>query len=98
MAWRHRASRHERGYDHRWVKQRLRIMDRDKHLCQPCMDRGRVTPAKEVDHITPKAKGGTDDDANLQAICRQCHKAKTAREHRGDGPRKEFGPDGWPIG
>jgi hypothetical protein len=28
----------------------------------------------------PKANGGTDDDGNLQAINRDCHRAKTALE------------------
>lgn len=60
---------------------------------------GRVTPARTVDHITPKAKGGTDDDANLQAICDECHKAKTAAEGREGktwhSKRAAFGiPDG----
>lgn len=37
-------------------------------------------PATEVDHITPKASGGTDDPANLQGICKACHRAKTQDE------------------
>lgn len=36
-----------------------------------------MTPATEVDHITPKAEGGTDDRSNLQGLCTDCHKAKT---------------------
>jgi 5-methylcytosine-specific restriction protein A len=44
------------------------------------MRQGRTTSATEVDHITPKAKGGTDDDDNLQAICADHHREKTARE------------------
>ena len=96
-----RGSRHERGYDHQWVKTRARILTRDMHLCQPCKATGRITPAREVDHITPKAKGGTDDDDNLQAICTDCHKDKTAREAEEAQGRKRkptFGVDGWPIG
>ncbi|WP_375227036.1 MULTISPECIES: HNH endonuclease [Burkholderia cepacia complex] len=30
--------------------------------------------------MVPKASGGTDLDENLQAICKDCHAAKTARE------------------
>ncbi len=55
-------------------------MQRDCGLCQPCQQAGRVTVATQVDHIVPKALGGTDDEPNLQAICSACHKAKTARE------------------
>lgn len=55
-------------------------MTRDSGLCQPCLRAGHVTVARQVDHIVPKCDGGTDDDANLQAICRACHQAKTAAE------------------
>ena len=39
-----------------------------------------MVAAKEVDHIITKAKGGTDDPDNLQSLCVQCHREKTARE------------------
>ncbi|CAG9197057.1 putative enzyme [Burkholderia vietnamiensis] len=39
-----------------------------------------MTSGTSVDHVVPKAKGGTDRDENLQAICNGCHAAKTARE------------------
>ena len=74
-----RGTRQQRGYGASWDKARLRILRRDKGLCQPCLHCGRVTPAKQVDHIIAKSAGGTDDDKNLQAICLPCHKAKTAR-------------------
>ena len=32
------------------------------------------------DHIIPKAEGGTDEDDNLQTLCRACHKQKTDAE------------------
>ena len=99
MAW-SKQSRHERGYGANWVKTRARIMRRDRHLCQPCWRDGRPTPATEVDHIKPKARGGTDDDDNLQAICHDCHKAKTEAEAamaRGRRIRPRIGPDGWPV-
>ncbi|WP_221899405.1 HNH endonuclease [Xanthomonas sp. GW] len=41
-----------------------------------------MTEATEVDHILNVAEGGTDDDANLQAICTDCHGAKTQAEAR----------------
>jgi 5-methylcytosine-specific restriction endonuclease McrA len=40
----------------------------------------KYRPAKHVDHIVPKALGGTDDEGNLQAICVECHQQKTLRE------------------
>ena len=71
-----------RGYGADWQRTRAEVMARDKGLCQPCLARGRVTAAREVDHIVGKALGGTDDAANLQAICIPCHRTKTARESR----------------
>jgi 5-methylcytosine-specific restriction protein A len=97
MSWHHEGSRHERGYGWEWVKLRKRILDRDMHLCQPCRRKGRVTEAREVDHIVPKAQDGTDDHENLEAICTPCHKAKTQAERQG-ARRVTFGEDGWPVG
>lgn len=76
----HRGSRHERGYGTAWDKLRVFILKRDNGLCQPCIKQGRVTKATQVDHIVQKKSGGTDEESNLQAICTECHKLKTARE------------------
>ena len=88
MAW-SRESRHARGYGATWVKLRARILRRDSHLCQPCLAKGRPTPATEVHHIRAKADGGTDDAANLTAICRECHDEAT-RQQTGSAPRVMF--------
>jgi 5-methylcytosine-specific restriction protein A len=80
FADRNRGSAADRGYGATWVKLRRMIMSRDAGLCQPCRAAGRVTFAAQVDHIVPKARGGTDDPENLQAICRKCHQAKTDLE------------------
>lgn len=75
-----RGSRQSRGYGAAWDNLRAHVMTRDAGLCQPCSEQGRVTQAKAVDHIVPKANGGTDDTDNLQAICNECHTAKTVLE------------------
>jgi ATP adenylyltransferase len=36
--------------------------------------------ALEVDHITPRSKGGTDDLSNLQALCYSCNAMKRDRD------------------
>lgn len=97
MAWDHSKSSTERGYGWQWQKLRQHIMTRDRKLCQVCLAKGRATTAREVDHITPKEKGGTDDWDNLQAICTDCHKAKTAADN-GRPLRRRIGLDGWPVG
>lgn len=100
--WHHAGSRHDRGYGAEWVKTRQHIIARDNGLCQPCLRNGRPTPFHAVDHIKPKAEGGTDDHDNLECICRPCHDAKTMAEAaRAQGhtikPRLTFTPDGQPI-
>jgi 5-methylcytosine-specific restriction endonuclease McrA len=56
---------------------RRRILRRDSGLCQICEKSGRFSLASEVDHIIPLSKGGSDDEDNLQSICRSCHDDKT---------------------
>ena len=95
-----KASRQERGYGAAWDRLRAVVLRRDNHLCQPCLRTGRPTQATEVDHIKPKAEGGTNEADNLQAICSPCHAAKTKDEAlraRGIKPRPVIGPDGWPV-
>lgn len=75
-----RGSRQSRGYGAAWDKLRKQVLARDNGLCQPCLKQGAVTEAKQVDHIVAKARGGQDDESNLQAICIACHKEKTAKE------------------
>ena len=59
---------------------RKHVLSRDKGLCQVCLAAGKYRPATQVDHILPKACGGTEVEGNLQAIGRACHPAKTAGE------------------
>ncbi|MBF6822601.1 HNH endonuclease, partial [Acinetobacter baumannii] len=39
----------------------------------------------ELDHIVNVARGGTDDESNLQSLCVPCHKKKTQQESRQGG-------------
>lgn len=71
-------------------------MKRDQRLCQPCLKENRVSPANAVDHIVAKARGGSDDLANLQAICRACHLDKTLTD-AGRRRKVTIGLDGWPL-
>lgn len=66
-------------------------------LCARCDAFGRTSEAVELDHVVPLAKGGTDDESNLQGLCVACHKAKT-NEDFGHRQRTIVGPDGFPVG
>lgn len=98
MAW-SKESSHSRGYGARWRKLRKVILARDLYLCQ-CPDclggKKRLRAANEVDHIKPKAEGGTDDESNLRAVNSDCHKRLTALQN-GYKPRPQIAADGWPI-
>lgn len=94
MAW-STVSRHKRGYGTAWDKLRKLVLTTEP-LCRSCLTKGVVTIANHVDHILPKAKGGTDHLANLQPLCAECHEAKTIRENGGQ-QRQGCGADGWPI-
>ncbi len=68
-----------RGYGWKWVKTRRQVLERAGYRCQcrECAELGRVWPAHEVDHVIPKAAGGSDELGNLQAMNRECHRRKT---------------------
>ena len=77
-----KGSSTQRGYGSKWQKLRKVILERDNHLCQECLKTGRLQQASLVDHMTPKAQGGTDAPENLQSLCYPCHKVKTATERQ----------------
>ncbi|MCL1126721.1 HNH endonuclease [Shewanella surugensis] len=73
-------SKEQRGYGKDWQRLRLLILNRDKYLCQCCRREGIATHATDVDHVIAKAHGGTDIESNLEALCKPCHRSKTAHE------------------
>ena len=89
----------ERGYGATWQKLRKRILERDTYLCQCPECKGgtlRVRLAQEVDHIKPKAQGGTDHPDNLRAVSKECHERLT-QEQQGKRTKPQIGLDGWPV-
>lgn len=57
-----------------------RIKERDGYECQECLRNGKHSVSFAVDHIVPRFEGGSDDDSNLECICRECHEVKTKAE------------------
>lgn len=54
---------------------RARVMARDNFTCQEC----GATEDLTVDHIKPRAHGGTNDWENLWTLCRHCNSRKGTR-------------------
>lgn len=83
-----RPSSHQRGYDRYWRRLSARIL-RARPRCE-CADpdcnicAGHCTRrSTDVDHKVPVRmftnRRAADSPENLQALCHQCHSAKTAR-------------------
>lgn len=70
----------QRGYGWSWRKLRVKVLERDDYLCRHCLSEGRAVAGNQVDHITPKSRGGSDDMTNLQTLCSAHHNKKTAIE------------------
>ena len=73
------ASAHKRGYGVQWRRARLWRLKRFP-MCELCYAGGVYRPAKEVHHIIPIKKKGTNAFDNLQALCIPCHRKITVRD------------------
>jgi len=78
------------------VDRRRRWLDAHP-LCCMCQAEGRVRAATVPDHIIALVNGGPDTEDNLQSLCDEHHRIKTAKD-LGYKPKPTIGPDGWPIG
>lgn len=74
---------------------KTRILHRDNHTCQIQGPHCTQT-ATEVDHITPRAQGGTHNPENLRAVCKTCHREKTKMEAT-EGKRRKAAKVRMPI-
>ena len=86
------ARRHTRIDRRRWARLRRQVFRRDGWRCRACGRAGRL----ECDHVTPLDAGGDPYAlANLQALCRGCHIAKTERENRARAAAEFPGQAAW---
>ncbi len=58
-------------YHRRVPLTRTAVFARDSHRCQYCR-----APADSLDHVVPKARGGTNTWENVVACCRRCNVRK----------------------
>lgn len=72
-----RGTAHARGYDRRWRRVRSAVLAA-RPLCAECERAGRITPATDVHHRTPRRAGGEDALDNLEPLCHACHSRITA--------------------
>jgi 5-methylcytosine-specific restriction enzyme A len=57
------------------VERRKRVLERFP-ACVMC----RRAASTVADHIVNLARGGADDESNMQGLCESCHALKTQRE------------------
>lgn len=88
----------------KYNRNRRTILNKFKGECQGFKDKkGKCfKAANEVDHITPKFEGGSDDLFNLTLLCKDCHTRKTQEEANRElknktkaRPRNHQGPIQW---
>lgn len=61
-----------------WWDLRDFVFKRDKGMCVSCAQQGRRVPGKEVHHIVPLSRGGTNTPSNLVTLCLSCHERRHA--------------------
>lgn len=74
-----KAGATERVRGRKWMNTRDRVALAHGYRCSGCgcvWVQGR----DQIDHKVPLEQGGSNDDSNLQPLCDDCHKAKTAAE------------------
>lgn len=71
------ATEMERG--RAWMQKRERVALAHGYRCAGC---GLVWRSNldQIDHRIPREQGGSNEEANLQPLCKPCHDAKTADE------------------
>lgn len=64
---------------------RSRVREQAHHRCGYCRSSQQyVLGLLEIDHIIPKARGGTDDEENLWLACRMCNGFKGTQTYARD--------------
>lgn len=62
----------ERMTRHQWMVNRQRMIEESPY----CVYCGDASGPFDIDHITPRAKGGDDSSFNLAVSCQKCNRSK----------------------
>jgi 5-methylcytosine-specific restriction protein A len=76
----HRPPANAYAYSGDWQQRARRVLVRDGYLCRLRYADICLGKASQVDHIVQPEAGGTNDLANLRAVCRRCHARRTGRQ------------------
>jgi len=77
---RYRGSARARGYTRQYEKTRAWVLQQEP-LCRRCRAQGRIRLATQTHHIVPLSEGGTNEAANLEPVCDECHRELHGRPH-----------------
>lgn len=70
------------------VDRRIRVQARNR--CGYCLSpQSLVLSSLEIEHLTPQAKGGSDDESNLWLACAVCNKHKSDKTSAVDPETEE---------
>lgn len=78
------------------VEQRKRRLQRTNGLCEMCLAEDKVRVATVVNHKTPLAYGGSDEDDNTENLCRD-HDLEVTAKQFGHKVKQAIDNDGWPA-
>ena len=60
-------------YPSNWGELRLKVLTRDNFTCRRCGANLRGVFYREVHHIIPLSRGGSNSISNLISLCKSCH-------------------------
>ena len=77
---RHRPPANAYAYSGDWPHRVRKVLERDGYECQLRYADICVGRASQCDHIVQPEAGGTNDLANLRAVCKRCHARRTGQQ------------------
>ena len=75
----HRPPANAYAYGGDWPRRVRQVLARDGYRCQLGFADICLGRASQVDHIDQPEASGTNDLANLRAVCRRCHARRTGQ-------------------